>query len=216
MYYNFNYFSALNTICRVSELPPYDKDLLDQVAQGSEAAFKIIFDRHWDRLYNYMMALTKSSEVAEEIAADVFLKLWTGRELLPGIHNLEAFLLRVAHNKAMDFFAVTARHAKYQKIIFEAIRRPEVPGADSRLLDKEAQGLLGEILNRLTLRRRLVFTMHRIGGLSHEEIAKRLNLSHQTVKNTMADAQRSLRDLIRKKYPDGLLLLLLWLVNNFL
>ena len=196
----------------MSVLPPYDKELLEQVAQGSETAFKVIFDRHWDRLYNYMMALTKSPEVAEEIAADVFLKLWTGRELLPGIHNLEAFLLRVAHNKAMDFFTVTARNAKYQKIIFDAIRQPEVPGADYRLLDKEAQGLLGEILSGLSLRRRLVFTLHRIEGLSHEEIAQRLNLSHQTVKNTMVDAQRSLRSLLTKKFPDGLFLLLvsLW------
>ncbi len=199
----------------MSALPPYDKELLEQVAQGSETAFKVIFDRHWDRLYNYMLALTKSPEVAEEIAADVFLKLWTGRELLPGIHNLEAFLLRVAHNKAMDFFTVAARHAKYQKIIFDAIRQPEVPGADYRILDKEAQGLLGEILSGLSLRRRLVFTLHRIEGLSHEEIAQRLNLSHQTVKNTMADAQRSLRSLLKKKYPDGLFLVLVTLLYMF-
>lgn len=159
-----------------------------------------------------MMALTKSPEVAEEISADVFLKLWTGRELLPGIHNLEAFLLRVARNKAMDFFTVTARQAKYQKIIFDAIRQPAVPGADYRILDKEAQVLLGEILSGLSLRRRLVFTLHRIEGLSHEEIAQRLNLSHQTVKNTMADAQRSLRNLLKKKYPDGLFLFLVSLL----
>ncbi|HEX9511714.1 MAG TPA: RNA polymerase sigma-70 factor [Puia sp.] len=196
----------------MSDTPPYDKELLEQVAQGNETAFKVIFDRHWDRLYNYMMALTKSPEVAEEIAADVFLKLWTGRELLPGIHNLEAFLLRVAHNKAMDFFAVTARNAKYQKIIFEAIRQPEVHGADYQILDKEAQVLLSEILSGLSLRRRLVFTLHRIEGLSHEEIAQRLNLSHQTVKNTMADAQRSLRNLLKKKFPDGLFFFLMFLL----
>jgi len=197
----------------VSVVPPYDKELLEQVAQGSEAAFKVIFDSHWDRLYNYMMALTKSPEVAEEIAADVFLKLWTGRELLPGIQNLEAFLLRVAHNKAMDFFAVTARNAKYQKIIFEAIRHREVPGADSHILDKEAQGLLSEILAGLSMRRRLIFTLHRIDGLSHEEIAQRLNLSHQTVKNTMVDAQRSIRNLLKKKFPDGLFFLLVSLLG---
>ena len=199
----------------MSVLPPYDQELLEQVAEGNETAFKVIFDRHWDRLYNYMLVLTKSPEVAEEIAADVFLKLWTGRELLPEIHNLEAFLLRVAHNKAMDFFTVTARHAKYQKIIFDAIRQPTVPGADYRILDKEAQGLLGELLSGLSLRRRLVFTLHRIEGLSHEEIAQRLNLSHQTVKNTMADAQRSLRSLLKKKYPDGLFLVLAMLACVF-
>jgi RNA polymerase sigma-70 factor (family 1) len=198
----------------VSDKAPYDQELLEQIARGSETAFKVIFDRHWDRLYNYMMVLTKSPEVAEEIASDVFLKLWTGRELLPGIHNLEAFLLRVAHNKAMDFFNVTARNAKYQKMISEAIRQSEVPGADYHLLDKEAQGLLGEIVSGLSMQRRLVFTLHRIEGLSHEEIAKRLQLSPQTVKNTMVDAQRSLRLLLKKRFPDGLFLALLyWLLT---
>jgi len=159
-----------------------------------------------------MLSLTKSSEVAEEIAADVFLKLWTGRELLPGIHNLEAFLLRVARNKAMDFFDVAARNARYQKVIFEAIRNPQVPGADHRLLDKEVQTLLSELLSGLSRRRRLVFMLHRIEGLSHDEIAQCLNLSHQTVKNTMVGAQRSLRTLMKKKFPDGLLLVLLYLL----
>jgi RNA polymerase sigma-70 factor (ECF subfamily) len=129
--------------------------------------------------------------------------------LLPDIQNLEAFLLRVAHNKAMDFFTLTARQARYQQVIFDAIQPPEVPGADYRILDKEAQAVLGEILSGLSLKRRMVFTLHRIEGLSHEEIAQRLNLSHQTVKNTMVDAQRSLRNLLKKKYPDGILLALL-------
>jgi RNA polymerase sigma-70 factor (ECF subfamily) len=88
----------------VSATPYYDeKELLEQVAQGNEWAFNILFERHWDHLYNYMKRLTKSHEVAEEIVVDVFLKLWTGRELVPGIHNMDAFLFRVAQNKAMNF-----------------------------------------------------------------------------------------------------------------
>ena len=180
--------------------PYYDeKELLEQVAQGNEWAFNILFERHWDHLYNYIMRLTKSHEVAEEIVVDVFLKLWTGRELVPGIHNMDAFLFRVAQNKAMNFFRLAARNARIQKIIGEAIRQAEVPGADSRLLDKEAQGILREAIDKLSFQRRLVFTLHRIQGLSNDEIAKRLNLSRQTVKNTMVDAQRSLRQILKKE-----------------
>ena len=192
----------------MSDSLTYEKKLLEQIARGEESAFRTIFDRHWDRLYHYLLAITKSRQIAEEIAADVFLKLWIGRELLPEIHYLEAFLLRVARNKAIDFLEEVARNTRYQKLIFETIRQPNMPAADDQLLNKESQGLLAEVLDTLSPRRRLVFTLHRIEGMSHKEIAEQLNLSHQTVKNTMADAQRAIRSVFKRKFPDGFFLLI--------
>jgi DNA-directed RNA polymerase specialized sigma24 family protein len=67
------------------------------------------------------MRITKSHEIAEEIVVDVFLKLWMGRELTLHIRNMEAFLSTVACNKAMNFFRLTARNQRLQKVVEESM-----------------------------------------------------------------------------------------------
>ncbi|HZG26226.1 MAG TPA: hypothetical protein VEZ17_16675, partial [Chitinophagaceae bacterium] len=56
---------------------------LNEIAAGNEAAFELLFEQQRGRLYNYMLKITKSKVVAEEIVLDIFLKLWIGRDLLP-------------------------------------------------------------------------------------------------------------------------------------
>jgi RNA polymerase sigma-70 factor (ECF subfamily) len=59
-----------------------DTSMLYEIASGNEAAFELLFEQQRGRLYNYMLKITKSKVVAEEIVLDVFLKLWIGRDLL--------------------------------------------------------------------------------------------------------------------------------------
>ena len=180
-----------------------EKELLQHVADGDEQAFNVLFNRYWDRLYNYLLKITKSHELAQEIASDVFLKLWTGRKILPAINHIDGFLYKVAYNKTMDFFRSAAKNIRFQELISRQIEHTPPSGADYPILDKEATLILKEIIQELTPQRRLIFTLSRIEGLSHEEIAKRLNLSRQTVKNTMSDAIASVKRTLIKKFPDS-------------
>lgn len=93
-----------------------DYELLLLIAEGDERAFELFFSRYRDKLYQYLLLFTKSSEIAEEITMDIFLKLWAGRELLSQIADPGAFLRKIAHNKAIDFFRVAARHDNLHKI----------------------------------------------------------------------------------------------------
>ncbi|MEO6813775.1 MAG: sigma factor, partial [Ginsengibacter sp.] len=80
-----------------------EKDLLIQVSNGDEKAFKDLFSCYYQKLFNYIFCFTKSKQVAEELVMDVFLKIWLGREIIPQIEKFDAFLFRVAHNKSIDF-----------------------------------------------------------------------------------------------------------------
>ena len=88
----------------MSVKPLYDEqELLLQISEGNEQAFNILFNRHWDKLFNYLFRVVKSREAAEELCIDIFTKLWIGKDLIRDIKNMDGFLYTVAHNKAMDF-----------------------------------------------------------------------------------------------------------------
>lgn len=175
-----------------------EKQLLQQIADGHEPSFRVLYDRYWARLYNYLMRITKSHEITEEIVTDVFLKLWTGRELLQNIQHMDGFLRRVAYNKAMDFFKISSRDARLQQVIAGRMADAADADADRRLLENEYRHILQQAIQQLSPQRRLIFTLSREEGLTHEQIARQLHLSRNTVRNSMAEALKSIRQYLHK------------------
>lgn len=167
--------------------------LLQQIAEGDEVAFRKLFDQHKSRIYNYLLKITKSKEIAEEIVLDVFLKLWIGRDLIFEIKNVEAFLQKVALNKALDFLRLVARQKKLQVLIDKEILQGHVIPADYSLLENECADIINKALASLSPQRRLILDLSRNDGMTHDEIAIHLNLSRNTVRNTIADGLKILR-----------------------
>jgi RNA polymerase sigma-70 factor (family 1) len=186
----------------VPEQPTYDeRDLMQQVATGNQDAFARIFETYRQPLYTYLLAITKSAVVAEDILVDVFMKLWIGREMMLRIENLEGFLHKVAYNKAMDFFKTTARHARLQQVYAQRINDQSERSLDDWLIDEECLKILQDAVNQLPPQRKLIYTLSREQGLTHEEIAQALKLSRNTVKSTIMAATRSISEYLQKKYP---------------
>jgi RNA polymerase sigma factor (sigma-70 family) len=129
------------------------------------------------------------------------MKFWVGRQLLTNIRDMEGFLHKVAYNKAMDFFTTTARHARLQQIYAQRLALQQERGADDLLIDEECRQILLEAINRLPPRRKLIYTLSREHGLTHEQIAHALNLSRNTVKNAIVSATRSISEYLQKYHP---------------
>ena len=171
---------------------------LNEIAAGNEAAFELLFEQQRGRLYNYMLKITKSKVVAEEIVLDIFLKLWIGRDLLPEIKNIDAFLNKVAYNKALDFLKIASRKKEFHKVIAKQIEMTQQQEADHKLLDSEYESILKKALDQLSPQRRLIFTLSRMEGLNNEEIARQLNLSRNTVRNTLHESLSSIKEYLRQ------------------
>lgn len=183
----------------------YDETtLLKFVAIGDEQAFTEFYNRYWRKVYSFLIRMTKSHEIAEELLCDIFTKLWTGRELIGEIHNMDAFLSKVAYNKAINFLRLAAPQRKLQSIIASQMANQQAAQADEKLLDDEAQQMLHDAIRQLSPQRKLVFTLSREQGLTHEQIAQQLNLSAHTVKTTMSKALRSIRSFLSKRDINGI------------
>jgi RNA polymerase sigma-70 factor (ECF subfamily) len=183
-----------------------DKRLLEMIAIGDELAFKTLFERYRDKLHAYLYGITKSSEIAEEIVMDVFLKIWFARTKATEINHFDSFLHRVAHNKAIDFLRVVHRDETLFHLVWEEMQLVSDYTADSKLMERENNDVLQTAVSKLPPKRRLVYELSRKKGLSQDQIACYLNLSKHTVNNHLVESLRFIRHHL-STYTDTCLLI---------
>lgn len=174
-----------------------DGTLLARLADGDERAFNILFERYRARLYNYLLKITKSPEISEEIIIDIFVKLWVGRKVMDQVQNLGSFLHKVVYHKAIDFLRTTARHTRLQNAYIARIKSEPEKLPDELLIDAEFRQILRKAIYQLPPKRRLIYTLSREQGLTHDEIARTLNLSRNTVKNSIVAATKSISEYLQ-------------------
>lgn len=205
-YENFFYFEQTKALEHIQ--PYHEAALLRQLAEGSEAAFTTIFHRYRGKLYHYILTLTTSPEIAEDTVHDVFLKIWTNREKMAEIENMNAYLFRLCHNQAISGLRRMAK----ETLILSELRQetiPILPDADPAS-QREIRASIQQAVNRLTPQQRQVFLLSRQDGLKHRQIAEQLGVSINTVKTHLGQALRFLREEIGQQY--GLQSTAIWVI----
>ncbi|MCO5237439.1 MAG: RNA polymerase sigma-70 factor [Chitinophagaceae bacterium] len=182
-------------------------ELQTEIAAGNEQAFKMFFEKHRVKLYNYLFSIVKSREIAEEIVIDVFMKIWMGRDWIAEVQNMDAFLHKVAYNKALDFLRIAARNSTLQRLVRHEMASVKEKEADFKVLEQECREIIERAILQLSPRRRKIFTLSRVEGMSYDEIAQQLHLSRNTVRNSMAEAIRSVRLFLHKNNVHGIVAL---------
>jgi RNA polymerase sigma-70 factor (family 1) len=168
------------------------KELLQQVAEGNEQAFRTIYDAYFNRLAAYVFKLSKSPGVTEEIVQEVFMKLWVKRAVLVRVDNPEAFIFSIARNRTIDFLRSMARDTRLVAVLSERLQQ-QPQQADTRLSEKELSRLVQEALQQLSEQKKMIYHLSRNEGLSHDEIAEKLQLSKSTVKNNLSATLKHIR-----------------------
>jgi len=184
-----------------------EKELLARVANGDEESFKSLFNAYNKKLFNYISTIIKSSQVAEEIVMDVFLKIWLGKEIITQIENFDGFLFRVAHNKSIDFLRSAARDPGFGDLLWDEIQLSGSDQADTSVLRKEFEAKLREAVSLLSEQRRKAWHLSRNEEMTHEQIAQQLGLSKNTVNNHIVEAQRFIRSYLAKNLDIAYLLI---------
>ena len=134
---------------------------------------------------------------------DIFLQLWTMREKLPGINNLNAYLHKSASHAAYRSLERLAKEElviHYLKIKSGAPEQGDTANVFNQVLSKEIRGQVQQLVDQLTPRQREVFLLSRENGLKNEEIAQRLGIGYESVKSHLADALKFLRRELKKQY----------------
>lgn len=167
------------------------------LCDGDEAGFKVFFELYDQKIFNYINKIVKSKEVSEELVIDVFMKVWNAKEMLMEVQNLDAFLYRIAVNKALDFLRTAAREKQKRTLLVAEMKDQVSEAADQAYIIRECEEELKSSIRKLPPQQKLVYSLSREDGFSHDQIAEQLQISKNTVKNHMSSAIKHLRSLLK-------------------
>ncbi|MDR1414549.1 MAG: RNA polymerase sigma-70 factor [Odoribacteraceae bacterium] len=167
-----------------------EEQLFDRLRQGDWEAFRLVFERHVERLYLYAMGFVKRREDAEDIVQEVFVGLWEGRHRVSRVVSARAYLSRSVKNACIDFQLHARVERRYREEV-AALRR----GTDSEADDPEAiYRRLHAALATLPPKCLEVFILGCVDGMSYKEIAEAAGISVNTVKTQVKIAYKRMRE----------------------
>lgn len=162
-----------------------EKILIHSLKQGSQNAFDEIYQMYSKRLYAYSLQFTKSPEDAEEIVQDVFIKLWTNREIIRQDETLRSLLFIMAKHHLINAYRSKINHPLYEDYSWH-LHDLSVNNTHYHVEYNELVQRIKQIMKTLTSTQQKVIKLSRLQQLSNKEIAKALSLSEQTVKNQLS------------------------------
>ncbi len=178
-----------------------DQELLQLYAQGSEAAFEQLVNRHKDRVYTAIYLMVKDQYLAEDIFQDTFIKVID--TLRSGKYNDEGkflpWVLRISYNLCIDYFRKLKRNpgivTSEGDDLFKYMKFDDTP-VDRHMDVVQSENKLKEIIDLLPEEQREVVMLRHYFDFSFKEIAEYSNVSINTSLGRMRYALMNLRKLI--------------------
>jgi RNA polymerase sigma-70 factor (family 1) len=169
-----------------------DSDLVNTFKAGDEAAFRLVFDQNFKRLYVFAFKMLKSREHAEEVVNDAFLNVWSNRDKIDASLSITPYLFTVTKRLALNALRQTASS---QKAIDNLWNRMENISnqTEEAILVNDLQRFTESKIAILPPQQQQIFKLSRNDGLSYDEIAKQLGISKNTVRNHLSSALKTLR-----------------------
>ncbi len=178
--------------------PLYDlKALFGRLADGDEQAFRLVFDAYKRRVQLLAARMLSDVSDTEEIVQETFYRLWANRAGLAIIEDPEAYIFTIAYNSIHNWIRKTVNKEKALFLFVSGKEEPALHG-DEVIMGRETTAIIHRAVEALPQQRRLIFKMSRNEGLSHQEIADKLNLSRHTVRNQIFQALRAIRSFLDK------------------
>lgn len=162
--------------------------------KGDEKAFELLFITNFTKVKYFIKGLIKSEEDAEELAQDVFVKLWINKDTIDFGKSMNAFLHTAARNATINYLKKKFMHDTYvnEQLYKDAMQE----SVEDVYYAQETALLIKMAVSQMPERRREIYEMSRNNGLSNDEIAVRLDISKKTVENQLSLALNEIRKII--------------------
>lgn len=181
-----------------------ERALFNEIAAGSERAFKEAYSILLADFGSYILKMVKSQDALNEVLQESLIRLWINRDKLPDLESPRAWFFRILANECYRYLQKNSfSHVETDSLV-ETLGHSDT---EQQLAFRETQRLIQEALLDLSPRQLTIYRMSREQGLSLPEIAKELGLSRDYVKKVLMTALEKIRkSLIAAGYSYSALL----------
>ena len=192
----------------LSPQPPAIDTLIERCLEGDQFAWEQIVRQHWRKVFNVAYKFVGSHEQAEDLAQDIFLKIFRSLDTFDRRANFQTWLISVSRNLCIDHYRSVR---KERQTIDRDVTSDELSPVSATvsplaaLENRDLAALLRQALSALPPSLRTAVLLRDIQELSYQEIAERLGLPEGTVKSRINRGRKELaRQIVRlREEADG-------------
>lgn len=171
-----------------------ERELLQAISEGDEKAFRELFGHYYPKVKVYLKRFIDNEDDAKDLAQNVFVKIWTTRDILPEIRSFGAYLHIITRNAALD--RCRARHIPLPLEEVTEEEQKSGTGTDLPFIAKETGIRIAARIRKMPRKRRRILLMSKFEGKSNADIAEELDLSKKTVESHLYLAMKELKKIL--------------------
>ena len=183
-----------------------DAEVMLRVRAGDETAFAFLVQKYRRPMVSFMYRMARNQAAAEDLAQEVFLRVYRSRETYTANAKFTTWLYRIATNLAVNH-ARDTRHERPE--VSTSLDEPDVetglmpdlpdgtPNVEENILRRERLAAIRSQVQALPERQRMAVIMHKYQGMDYRQIAEVLHLSESATKSLLFRAYESLREKLK-------------------
>lgn len=173
------------------EQPLILQHLIENLNKGDKRSFEKLFFMFNKKIYFLARKFKLSHQDAEEIVQDVFMILWSKRESLNQEYSINAYIFKITQTKILKYFRKRNVEQAYLEILSNM---PKVHDDSPSVESFDLQSIINQYIDELPYQQKKVFILSRQENYSHEDIARRLNISVRTVESHIYKSLKYLKN----------------------
>ena len=175
-----------------------EQDLIQGCRDKDRLAQKYLYQRYFGKMLGICMRYTKNREEAVEVLNIAFFKVLNNLDKYAPSGPFGGWVARIVFNTSIDF---VRKQNSYKKVMDFNVEKEN--SIENEALDNLATEELFKAIQKLSPANRTVFSLYVIEGFKHHEIAKELNISEGTSKWHLANARKTLREILKNYNRKG-------------
>ncbi len=166
------------------------------ISRGDEQAFSKVYFSLLPKLRPFVLKFTRSEADTQEIIQETFTNIWLHREKLAAVDQIEAWVFRVASNCCYNYLRKQVITEKASAVLLHRAT-PYCDNTAEKIQYNELTSLIDDIVEKFPERRKDIYIMSRVQGMSIPEIADTLGISPNTVKNTLVHSLKQIKESLK-------------------